>query len=162
MTTSGTIFPDMPSDCSLALHLSHCNIITCLSVTYKPLKLFLLPFYFHFTAQYLIPCKGIKKCKPNKWMAPCFLQTVALFFAHVLSWSRQVQFLCNPMDCSSPGSSFPEVSQARILELVAMPSSREVFPPRDQIHLWRPPSLVSRFFTATAVWEACPCFVPNT
>ena len=32
--------------------------------------------------------------------------------------------LCNPMDCSPPGSSIHGVLQARILEWVAMPSSR--------------------------------------
>ena len=33
--------------------------------------------------------------------------------------------LCNPMDCSPPGSSVHRVFQARILEWVAMSSSRE-------------------------------------
>ena len=32
--------------------------------------------------------------------------------------------LCNPMDCSPPGSSVHGILQARILEWVAMPSSR--------------------------------------
>ena len=32
--------------------------------------------------------------------------------------------LCNPMDCSPPGSSVHGILQARILERVAMPSSR--------------------------------------
>ena len=32
--------------------------------------------------------------------------------------------LCNPMDCSLPGSSVYEILQARVLEGVAMPSSR--------------------------------------
>ena len=33
--------------------------------------------------------------------------------------------LCDPMDCSPPSSSVHEILQARILEWVAMPSSRE-------------------------------------
>ena len=33
--------------------------------------------------------------------------------------------LCNPMDCSPPGSSVYGIIQARILEWVAMPSSRD-------------------------------------
>ena len=33
--------------------------------------------------------------------------------------------LCSPMDCSPPGSSVHGISQARILEWVAMPSSRD-------------------------------------
>ena len=40
--------------------------------------------------------------------------------------------LCDPMDCSPPGSSVLGILQARILEWVAMPSSRESSQPRDQ------------------------------
>ena len=39
---------------------------------------------------------------------------------------------CNFMDCSRPGSSVHRILQARILEWVAMPSSREPSWPRDQ------------------------------
>ena len=34
--------------------------------------------------------------------------------------------LCDPMDCSPPGSSVHGILQARILEWVAMPSSRDL------------------------------------
>ena len=40
--------------------------------------------------------------------------------------------LCNPMDCSPPGSSVRGTLQARILEWVAMPFSRKSSQPRDQ------------------------------
>ena len=40
--------------------------------------------------------------------------------------------LCNPMDCSLPGSSVQGLVQARILEWVAMPSSRACSQPRDR------------------------------
>ena len=39
--------------------------------------------------------------------------------------------LCNPMDCSPPGSSVQGILQARILEQVAMPSSRGSSQPRE-------------------------------
>ena len=39
--------------------------------------------------------------------------------------------LCNPMDDSPPGSSIYGILQARILEWVAMSSSRGSSPPRD-------------------------------
>ena len=39
--------------------------------------------------------------------------------------------LCNPMDCSPPGSSVHGILQARILEWVAMPSTRGSFRPRN-------------------------------
>ena len=40
---------------------------------------------------------------------------------------------CDPMDCSAPGSSLHGISQARILEWVAIFSSRGSFQPRDWI-----------------------------
>ena len=40
--------------------------------------------------------------------------------------------LCDPMDCSPPGSSVHEILQARILEWVAIPFSRGSSQPRDQ------------------------------
>ena len=42
--------------------------------------------------------------------------------------------LCNPMDCSPPGSSAHGILQARILEWVAVSSSRRSSRPRDQTH----------------------------
>ena len=39
--------------------------------------------------------------------------------------------LYDPMDCSPPGSSVHGILQARILEWLAMPSSRGSSPPRD-------------------------------
>ena len=39
--------------------------------------------------------------------------------------------LCDPVDCSPPGSSVHGILQARILEWVAMPSSRRSSRPRD-------------------------------
>ena len=39
--------------------------------------------------------------------------------------------LCNPVDCSPPGSCVQEILLARILEWVAMPSSKGSFWPRD-------------------------------
>ena len=43
--------------------------------------------------------------------------------------------LCDPMDCSPPGSSVHGILQARILEWVAMPSSRGYSPARDRIQV---------------------------
>ena len=39
--------------------------------------------------------------------------------------------LCNPIDCSLPGSSVHGESPGKVLEWVAMPSSRGYFQPRD-------------------------------
>ena len=43
--------------------------------------------------------------------------------------------LCSSMDHSLPGSSIHGIPQARILEWVAMPSSRGSSQPRDQTHI---------------------------
>ena len=43
--------------------------------------------------------------------------------------------LCNPMDCSPPGSSVLGISQARILEWVAISSLKGSSLPRDQTYV---------------------------
>ena len=43
--------------------------------------------------------------------------------------------LCHLMDCSPPGSSVHGILQARILEWVAISSSRGSFQPQDQTHV---------------------------
>ena len=43
--------------------------------------------------------------------------------------------LCNPMDCSQPGSSVHGILQARVLEWVAIPFSRGSSQPRDWTQL---------------------------
>ena len=55
--------------------------------------------------------------------------------------------LCNPMDCSPPGSSDHGIFQARILEWVAMPTSRGSCRPRDQTWV---SCTAGRFFTIWA------------
>ena len=66
--------------------------------------------------------------------------------------SRQI--LCDPMDQSPPGSSVDGILQARILEWVAMPSSRDSSWHRRQTESLTYPALVGRFFTAGTTWEA--------
>ena len=67
------------------------------------------------------------------------------------SWS-EVKWgptLCDPMDCSLPGSSVHGIIQARILEGVAISFSREVYPsqPRGWTQVSR---IVDRRFTVWA------------
>ena len=64
--------------------------------------------------------------------------------------------LCDPMDCSPPGSSVHGILQARILEWVAMPSSRGSSHPMDRTHAGEPacPALAGRFFITSTAWEA--------
>ena len=71
------------------------------------------------------------------WWAQVFLLQLPLFLLskmienqYLLSpgfsclVTKSCPILCNPMDCSLPGSSVHGISQARILEWVAIPSSR--------------------------------------
>ena len=44
--------------------------------------------------------------------------------------------LCDPMDCSPPGSCVHEILQARILVWVAIPSSRGSSQPRNQTQIF--------------------------
>ena len=59
--------------------------------------------------------------------------------------------LCDPMDCSLPGSSVHGILQGRIVEWVTVPFSRESSRPRDQTHVSR---IVDRFFPVWATREA--------
>ena len=68
----------------------------------------------------------------------CYLMYVDIH-AHAQSL-RSCPTLCDPMDCSLPGTSVHRISQARILEQVAISSSRESFRPKDQ-------TLISQFLS---------------
>ena len=61
--------------------------------------------------------------------------------------------LCEPVDCSPPGSSVHGILQARILEWVAMPSSRGSSHPGSESASFLSPALAGVFFTS-AIWEA--------
>ena len=66
--------------------------------------------------------------------------------------TRSCLTLCNPMDCSPPGSTVHGILQARILEWVAMPFSRGSSWPRDQTWV---SCTGGRFFTIWATREVC-------
>ena len=74
-----------------------------------------LPYCFHF-------------CCIAKWLSHTH---ILLLFQ--LLWS--VQLFCDSMNCSLPGSSVHGIFQARILEWVAIYSSRWSSWPRDQTHI---------------------------
>ena len=62
--------------------------------------------------------------------------------------------ICDPMDCSLPGSSVHGILQAGILEWVAIPSSRGSSQPRDRTHVSCVSCTAGRFSTTSATWEA--------
>ena len=59
--------------------------------------------------------------------------------------------VCDPMDCSPPGSSVHGILQAKILEWVAIPFSRGSSQPKDQAHV---SYIADGFFTIWATSEA--------
>ena len=64
--------------------------------------------------------------------------------------------LCNPMDCSPPGSSVHGILQARILEWVAISFSRELYKwsYKKMKHLYftrKPLFFVQSYFTTSSV-----------
>ena len=83
--------------------------------------------------------------KRKAWSCPadklCFLCCTlhrSLGSVHPLTCSQSLQpclTLCDPMDGNLPSSSVHGIFQARILERVATPCSRESFRPRDQTHI---------------------------
>ena len=66
--------------------------------------------------------------------------------------------LCDPMDCSPPGSSVHGILQARILEWVAISHCRGSFLPRTEPMSLLYPGLAHGFFTTSVIWKAlCVC-----
>ena len=74
------------------------------------------------------------------------MSTGRLEMFHILIWvvsyksevivvAQSYPTLCNPMDCSPPGSSIAGILQARILEWVAISFSRESSRLRDRTHV---------------------------
>ena len=71
--------------------------------------------------------------------------------AESLQWCLS---LCDPVDHCLPGPSVHGILQARILEWVAVPSSRESSQPSDWTHDFSVSCIAGGFFTHWATWEA--------
>ena len=90
--------------------------------------------------------------------SPMVVTSLLLTWQEILHFSVYVYVqacstLCNPMDCSPPGSSVQGIFQARILEWVAISYSRNLLDPGIEPASPAPPVLVGRFFTTSATWE---------
>ena len=101
------------------------------------------------------------------WYQPCYSEkktkqkTIASFWQ--MGWKNHLStgificmptespqsflILCNPMDCSLPGSTVHGILQARILEWVAIPFSRGSSGPRDLTCIFCGSCISCRFFT---------------
>ena len=112
---------------------------------------------------HVLPSAAKKRKTHSKWV-PCISATqggTKQFKDFLRTWdisggcclvSSHIQLFCDPMDCSQPCSSLHRISQARILELVAISSSRGSSQPKD----WTRVSCTGRF------WATEPPGQPGT
>ena len=91
---------------------------------------------------------------PGAWL---LRQCCVLIKTRVCAQSLSRVRLCDPMDCSPPGSSVHWVPQARVLEWVAIFSSRRSPDPGTEPVSPASPALAGRFFTNAPTWK--PLFV---
>ena len=79
----------------------------------------------------------------SRYMGVCVLSCLSHVWLFVTLWTA-----------APPGSSVHGILQTRILEWVAMPSSRASSPPRDWTHVFYIPALAGGFFTTSASCKA--------
>ena len=122
-----------------------CSLASCLEKTTFnlscPVKWSNSLYSFNRTA----PLLYVYVCVIYNWQVP-WTQRAPKYPAHSSSWEDRLSFkecvrtcsvaqlcltLCNPVDCSLPGSSVHKIVQARILQWVAVSSSRGSSGPRD-------------------------------
>ena len=84
-----------------------------------------------------------------------------LFYLRVHAQSLQsCPILCDPMGCSPPGSFVHGILQERILECVAMPSSRGSCWPRDRAHI-SCGSCIQPDSWLVSLWGSCMIYTPT-
>ena len=80
-------------------------------------------YFLHFIFCLLI-LKFVFFTLLSKWYGQYTNMVSATILSLKVKVTQSCLTLCDPMDCSPPGSSVHGILQARILEWVAMPSSR--------------------------------------
>ena len=111
-------------------------------------------------------CVGVNKPVDHNYWSWCALEPVfhnkRSLHAAIESESEVAQScltLCDPMDCSLPGSSLHGILQVRVLEWVAISFSRGSSQPRDQTQV---SCIPGRRFNLWATREACNWRLPPT
>ena len=94
------------------------------------------PFLFYFCGWSVAPLRSSPDSLPNsslcasdsalKQFFNAFGATSVLCVCVCMLVAQSCLILCNPMDCRPPGSSVHEILQARILEWVGIPFSRDL------------------------------------
>ena len=94
-----------------------------------------------------------KRCTFRSGLEDLFWITIKV----LCMWAKLLQScptVYDPMDCNLPGSSVHGILQARILEPIAIPFSRNLPNPGIEPASLRSPALAGGFFTTSAIWEA--------
>ena len=126
-----------------------CSVILWLDLSIL-VGLCLCLYLFKCFSPFLTPLRWDRKARggwSQVFSFPCISGAVLCLVAQLCL------ILCDPIACSSPGSSVHGILQARILEWVAIPSSRKSFQPRNQTQV---SCIAGEFFTVWATKEA-PC-----
>ena len=85
------------------------------------------------------PPSDISELHPGMKAPPALSCLLPLILHRHCCWclvAKSCPTLCDPTDCSPPGSSVHGISQARVLEWVAIPFCRGSSHPRDQTCIW--------------------------
>ena len=136
-----------------------CSTNQSLSV-YREISMLCLPsFSFSFLSPSLLSSPSLlppppktssfieKKSGNTSSFSTCYPWVMTPIFLYVLKVSEVAQLcptLCDPVDCSPPGSSIHGILQARILESVAISFSMGSSQPRDRTQVFR---IAGRRFT---------------
>ena len=99
----------------------------------------------------LFPLSLIFSLLPLSWVHPLLIIPT---FPPNIEWMHMCPILCNLLDCSPTSSSVLEILQARILEWVAISSSRGSPQPRDQKWVSCVSRIADRFFTLFTIRKA--------
>ena len=116
-----------------SIHLSFLSFI-CLSIH---LSVSIMSFLYYLSAIYICMYLSSNHLSIHLTTHPSihlslYLPSYLSSHLFLVCFGQSCQTLCDPMHCSPPGSSVPGILQARILDWVAMPSSRVSSRPRDQ------------------------------
>ena len=100
----------------------------------------------------------------SHWLIHSFIHQYGLLF-QLLS---HVWLLCDPMDCSTPGSSVHGMSQKRILEWVAVSFARAFSLSRDwtwiscigrqMLYCWATGETLTNMYRVPHIWQECADF----
>ena len=108
----------------------------------------LLLLWSYYVSKWLLHSSSL--LRPQTLVSP----SIPPFLKCVCSVDQSCLTLCDPMDCSPSGSSVHEILQARILEWVAISSSRGAFWLRDQVHVSCISCIGRWILYHWATWEA--------